>query len=139
MTTYPCPECSYGLVPVRHVRKSKDRRSSCARALQTCGAEHGKPSILDSVYSTFSPFSVTPVSFMGFLCASSQAAAFSREAICISTPITLCRCVQAHGTAVGLPTDADMGNSEVGHNALGSGQVVDQGTPQADVLRVLAN
>jgi 2,3-bisphosphoglycerate-independent phosphoglycerate mutase len=29
---------------------------------------------------------------------------------------------------VGLPTDADMGNSEVGHNALGSGQVVDQGT-----------
>jgi bisphosphoglycerate-independent phosphoglycerate mutase (AlkP superfamily) len=34
--------------------------------------------------------------------------------------------VKAHGTAVGLPSDADMGNSEVGHNALGSGQVVDQ-------------
>jgi 2,3-bisphosphoglycerate-independent phosphoglycerate mutase len=26
---------------------------------------------------------------------------------------------QAHGTAVGLPSDDDMGNSEVGHNALG--------------------
>ena len=25
---------------------------------------------------------------------------------------------------VGLPSDDDMGNSEVGHNALGSGQVV---------------
>ena len=34
--------------------------------------------------------------------------------------------MKAHGTAVGLPSDADMGNSEVGHNALGSGQVVDQ-------------
>lgn len=33
------------------------------------------------------------------------------------------RSVKAHGTAVGLPSDADMGNSEVGHNALGSGQV----------------
>lgn len=29
------------------------------------------------------------------------------------------RTVRAHGTAVGLPSDADMGNSEVGHNALG--------------------
>ena len=27
--------------------------------------------------------------------------------------------LKAHGTAVGLPTDDDMGNSEVGHNALG--------------------
>ncbi|TCL65309.1 phosphoglycerate mutase [Hydrogenispora ethanolica] len=33
----------------------------------------------------------------------------------------------AHGTAVGLPTDDDMGNSEVGHNALGAGQVYSQG------------
>jgi 2,3-bisphosphoglycerate-independent phosphoglycerate mutase len=33
----------------------------------------------------------------------------------------------AHGTAVGMPSDADMGNSEVGHNVLGSGRVVDQG------------
>ena len=37
--------------------------------------------------------------------------------------------MKAHGTAVGLPSDADMGNSEVGHNALGSGQVVDQVRP----------
>ncbi|MBT7668724.1 MAG: 2,3-bisphosphoglycerate-independent phosphoglycerate mutase [Bdellovibrionales bacterium] len=33
----------------------------------------------------------------------------------------------AHGPAVGLPADNDMGNSEVGHNALGAGQVYDQG------------
>ena len=35
--------------------------------------------------------------------------------------------LKAHGTAVGLPGDDDMGNSEVGHNALGSGQVFSQG------------
>lgn len=35
--------------------------------------------------------------------------------------------LQAHGTAVGLPSDDDMGNSEVGHNALGAGQVFAQG------------
>ncbi len=35
--------------------------------------------------------------------------------------------IKAHGTAVGLPGDDDMGNSEVGHNALGSGQVFSQG------------
>jgi 2,3-bisphosphoglycerate-independent phosphoglycerate mutase len=35
--------------------------------------------------------------------------------------------LKAHGTAVGLPSDADMGNSEVGHNALGAGRVFDQG------------
>jgi 2,3-bisphosphoglycerate-independent phosphoglycerate mutase len=35
--------------------------------------------------------------------------------------------LKAHGTAVGLPTDEDMGNSEVGHNALGCGQVYAQG------------
>lgn len=33
-----------------------------------------------------------------------------------------------HGTAVGLPTDGDMGNSEVGHNALGAGRVIAQGS-----------
>ena len=33
----------------------------------------------------------------------------------------------AHGTAVGLPTDEDMGNSEVGHNAMGSGRIFAQG------------
>ncbi len=35
--------------------------------------------------------------------------------------------LKAHGTAVGMPSDADMGNSEVGHNALGSGRIFDQG------------
>src|ERR1051326_7482245 len=38
------------------------------------------------------------------------------------------RCeLRAHGKAVGLPSDDDMGNSEVGHNALGAGKVYDQG------------
>lgn len=35
--------------------------------------------------------------------------------------------LKAHGKAVGLPSDEDMGNSEVGHNAIGSGQVYEQG------------
>ena len=35
--------------------------------------------------------------------------------------------LKAHGKAVGLPSDEDMGNSEVGHNAIGSGQIYDQG------------
>ena len=43
------------------------------------------------------------------------------------------RTVQAHGTAVGLPTDADMGNSEVGHNALGAGKVIAQGASLVDI------
>ena len=42
------------------------------------------------------------------------------------------RLIKAHGTAVGLPSDADMGNSEVGHNALGAGQIVDQGAKCVD-------
>ncbi|KAL5073119.1 hypothetical protein RYX36_012103 [Vicia faba] len=33
------------------------------------------------------------------------------------------RLVRAHGKAVGLPTEDDMGNSEVGHNALGAGRI----------------
>jgi 2,3-bisphosphoglycerate-independent phosphoglycerate mutase len=38
------------------------------------------------------------------------------------------RCeLRAHGRAVGLPSDDDMGNSEVGHNALGAGKIYDQG------------
>ncbi len=37
------------------------------------------------------------------------------------------RTIRAHGEAVGLPTDDDMGNSEVGHNALGCGQIYSQG------------
>ena len=35
--------------------------------------------------------------------------------------------LMAHGTAVGLPSDSDIGNSEVGHNAIGAGCVVEQG------------
>ena len=35
--------------------------------------------------------------------------------------------LKAHGTAVGMPSDEDMGNSEVGHNALGAGRVFAQG------------
>ena len=42
------------------------------------------------------------------------------------------RTIRAHGTAVGLPTDADMGNSEVGHNALGAGRVMLQGASLVD-------
>ena len=40
--------------------------------------------------------------------------------------------LKAHGTAVGLPSDKDMGNSEVGHNALGAGRIVDQGARLVD-------
>ncbi|MFH1942761.1 MAG: 2,3-bisphosphoglycerate-independent phosphoglycerate mutase [bacterium] len=35
--------------------------------------------------------------------------------------------LKAHGIAVGLPSDNDMGNSEVGHNAMGAGRVFHQG------------
>jgi len=35
--------------------------------------------------------------------------------------------LKAHGKAVGLPSDGDMGNSEVGHNAMGCGRVFAQG------------
>lgn len=35
--------------------------------------------------------------------------------------------IQAHGESVGMPSDDDMGNSEVGHNALGAGRIFDQG------------
>ncbi len=37
------------------------------------------------------------------------------------------RLLRAHGPAVGLPSWSDMGNSEVGHNALGAGRIFDQG------------
>lgn len=43
------------------------------------------------------------------------------------------RVIKAHGTAVGLPTDDDMGNSEVGHNALGAGQIYAQGAKLVDL------
>lgn len=35
--------------------------------------------------------------------------------------------LKAHGQAVGMPSEEDMGNSEVGHNAIGAGRVFDQG------------
>ncbi|MCP4049651.1 MAG: 2,3-bisphosphoglycerate-independent phosphoglycerate mutase [bacterium] len=35
--------------------------------------------------------------------------------------------LKAHGKSVGLPSDDDMGNSEVGHNALGAGRIFSQG------------
>jgi len=35
--------------------------------------------------------------------------------------------LKAHGTAVGMPSDDDMGNSEIGHNAIGCGRVFQQG------------
>ena len=38
----------------------------------------------------------------------------------------------AHGTHVGLPSDADMGNSEVGHNAMGAGRIFSQGAKLVD-------
>ncbi len=38
----------------------------------------------------------------------------------------------AHGIAVGMPSDGDMGNSEVGHNAIGAGRVFDQGAKLVD-------
>ena len=41
-----------------------------------------------------------------------------------SCPVTR---LKAHGKAVGLPSDDDMGNSEVGHNAIGCGRVFAQG------------
>ncbi|KZV16623.1 2,3-bisphosphoglycerate-independent phosphoglycerate mutase [Dorcoceras hygrometricum] len=43
------------------------------------------------------------------------------------------RLVKAHGTAVGLPTEDDMGNSEVGHNALGAGRIYAQGAKLVDL------
>jgi len=41
--------------------------------------------------------------------------------------LPLFRTLKAHGTAVGLPADEDMGNSEVGHNAIGAGRIFAQG------------
>ncbi len=41
--------------------------------------------------------------------------------------------LKAHGPAVGLPSDSDMGNSEVGHNAIGAGRVFAQGAKLVDI------
>lgn len=43
------------------------------------------------------------------------------------------RLIKAHGTAVGLPSEDDMGNSEVGHNALGAGRIFAQGAKLVDL------
>ncbi len=42
------------------------------------------------------------------------------------------RTLRAHGRAVGLQSDADMGNSEVGHNILGAGRIFDQGAKRVE-------
>jgi 2,3-bisphosphoglycerate-independent phosphoglycerate mutase len=44
----------------------------------------------------------------------------------------LSRTLRAHGPAVGLASESDMGNSEVGHNTLGAGRIFDQGANQVD-------
>jgi 2,3-bisphosphoglycerate-independent phosphoglycerate mutase len=49
---------------------------------------------------------------------------YSFRALEASCPATR---LKAHGLAVGLPADDDMGNSEVGHNAIGCGRVFAQG------------
>ncbi|MDR2600876.1 MAG: 2,3-bisphosphoglycerate-independent phosphoglycerate mutase [Spirochaetaceae bacterium] len=49
---------------------------------------------------------------------------FNLDAIKAKSPHTR---LKAHGKAVGLPSDDDMGNSEVGHNAMGAGRVFNQG------------
>lgn len=41
---------------------------------------------------------------------------------------SVCATLKAHGTAVGMSSDKDMGNSEVGHNAIGCGRVFAQGS-----------
>jgi len=43
------------------------------------------------------------------------------------------RTLRAHGVAVGLPDDTNMGNSEVGHNAIGAGRIVDQGAKLVNI------
>jgi 2,3-bisphosphoglycerate-independent phosphoglycerate mutase len=43
----------------------------------------------------------------------------------------LCQ-LKAHGPAVGMLSEKDMGNSEVGHNALGAGRIYDQGAKLVD-------
>src|ERR1044071_2357578 len=69
------------------------------------------------------------------LSVSSRGAGDEADAVAIASTPTLDRLwvpgvraeLRAHGKAVGLPSDDDMGNSEVGHNALGAGKVYAQG------------
>lgn len=60
----------------------------------------------------------------GFASALIKANTPSLDLLFQNHPFTL---LKAHGAAVGLPSDGDMGNSEVGHNVLGCGQVYSQG------------
>ena len=53
-----------------------------------------------------------------------QAMTTCLDELSASNPFTV---LVAHGSAVGLPSDSDMGNSEVGHNAIGCGRVFAQG------------
>ena len=48
------------------------------------------------------------------------------------SPHRLSQQLAAHGTAVGMPSDSDMGNSEVGHNCIGAGRIFDQGAKLVD-------
>ena len=41
--------------------------------------------------------------------------------------------LKAHGLAVGLPGEGDMGNSEVGHNAFGAGRIFAQGAKLVNI------
>lgn len=52
---------------------------------------------------------------------------FNGNFLCVKGAPERWKLVKAHGTAVGLPSDDDMGNSEVGHNALGAGRIYAQG------------
>jgi len=63
------------------------------------------------------------------------------NAVQIAAPQTLCRLMKeekialrlkAHGTAVGMPSDHDQGNSEIGHNAIGAGRIFAQGAKLVD-------
>ncbi len=63
------------------------------------------------------------------------------NALDIATPPTLCHLIKeekiglrlkAHGKAVGMPSDSDQGNSEIGHNAIGAGRIFAQGAKLVD-------
>lgn len=43
------------------------------------------------------------------------------------------RSIFAHGPYVGLQSKSDMGNSEVGHNTMGAGRILDQGAKRIEV------
>jgi 2,3-bisphosphoglycerate-independent phosphoglycerate mutase len=47
------------------------------------------------------------------------------DRLCDTAPVFAT--LKTHGRAVGLPSESDMGNSEVGHNAMGAGRIFEQG------------